>query len=69
MAAKARRAIADAEWVVTIQLEVKDEPVGVPVTLRYADSAVAKAPRNVGYLLSEFIEERAEVLKPGRKRK
>jgi hypothetical protein len=62
-----KKPIANAEWVVTLQLLVNDEPVGDARELRYADSYLAKQPRNVGYLIASFINERAEVLAPKKK--
>lgn len=72
---ESRPAIANAEWIVTIQLEVDDEPIGAPMTLRYADSFVAggktktSQPDDFGYVISRALWERAQQLRPTKKRR
>ena len=61
-----KKPIADAEWVVTIQLEIGDEPYGEPLVLRYNDAYVAKEPRNVGWLISGALNQRAQQISPSK---
>lgn len=64
--------IPDAEWVISVQLEIGGRPFGPVHDYRYADSHLAKHPADVGYLLGKALAELAirasRVVKPRAKR-
>jgi hypothetical protein len=71
-----RTPIKNGEWVVTVQLEIDEQPHGDPLELRYVDTMIAGKPKkhagnphDIGYLLSRAIHQRALQLKPGRRKK
>lgn len=73
-----RPPIVGGSWTITCQLEVDGQPIGDPLTLRYADSHLAGGkpkgkkvgmPADVGYLVSLAIAERAAQLRSLAKRK
>ncbi len=61
--------IKEAEWLVTIQLQVKGENVGAASELRFADSYISKNAKSMGYLIGKFVQERAVQLKPAARKK
>lgn len=63
------KAIPNSEWVVSIQLEIDGQPQGLPLRLAYADSYLAAQPKNVGYLIAAAMNERANVVKPSKRKK
>lgn len=66
---KRAKAITDAEWRVTFQLEIAGKAVGSPRELHYADSYLAERPHDVGTLIVKAITQEAERLAPQAARK
>ena len=52
-----RKPIASGEWVISVQFNVDDKPYGEPFVMRYADSVLAKNPKNVVYLICRRMQE------------
>jgi hypothetical protein len=58
------KAIADAEWIVTVVYTVKDTEIGQPIVMRYADSVVAKGWDKVATLIAGRLDEARERFMP-----
>jgi hypothetical protein len=57
------RAIADADWHVTVQLHVAGEPTGAPIEMHYTDSFVKDSWHNAGILIAGRMDEHRTTLK------
>lgn len=62
-----KRAIADAEWVVQVRLEVRGEPIGDAYEMRYGDSYLAAHPKDVGWLVASRMASEAARRVPKRR--
>lgn len=66
---KRKRAIADTEWTITIQVTAKDVKLPLFHEMRFADSVLAKDPEQVGWCIASRMQELAKSTKPTRARK